>query len=181
MAGGDSRRMGRPKALVPVDGVAMGRRAAAALLAAGADPVVLVGGQQGWAEILELDAVSDRWPGFGPVGGIATAVSEAPSGTDVVLVAACDQPWIHPPDLVRMADALADDPTLDVVIGRTVDQSSQPFPAAWRSTAATVLTGMVQSGQRRLLTVFDALSVGEVAVDPLSMVDIDEPGDLPGS
>lgn len=171
--------MGRPKVLVPVDGVPMGRRAATALMAAGAAPVVLVGGDPGWSDALGLVLVPDRWPGIGPVGGIATALSWAPTEADVVLLAACDQPWIHPPDLLRMARALADDPTLDVVIGQTRDRSRQPFPSAWRPTTGPAVSALVTTGHRRLLGVLDELSVGSVAVDPSTTVDIDEPDDLP--
>lgn len=181
LAGGASRRMGRPKVLVPVDGVPMGGRAAAALVAAGATPVVLVGGEPAWAGALDLILVPDRWPGLGPVGGIATALSSAPTGTDVVLVVACDQPWLRPEDLVRLATTLREDPSLDVVVGRTVDHSSQPFPSAWRPTVGPVLVGLIDAGHRRLLHALDELSVGEVTVDPASMVDVDEPGDLPSS
>ncbi|MEO6988433.1 MAG: NTP transferase domain-containing protein [Aquihabitans sp.] len=181
LAGGASRRMGRPKALEPVDGVPMARRAAAALIAAGIAPVVLVGGEPPWANALDLPLVADRWPGVGPVGGIATALLEAPAGVDAVVVVACDQPWLQPHDLVRLAAALADDPTLDVVVGRTVDRFRQPFPSAWRLAIGPVLASSVEAGQCRLLTVLDGLSVGEVVVDPGSMIDVDEPGDLPSS
>ena len=124
--------MGRPKVLVPVAGTAMGRRAATALMAAGAEPVFLVGGDPAWARALDLTLVADRWPGLGPVGGIATALSAIPPAVDVLLVVACDQPWLQPRDLIALAQALLADPALDVVIGRTPDRTGQPFPAAWR-------------------------------------------------
>ena len=112
----------------------MGQRAATALTAAGAEPVVMVGGDQAWADALDLTLVADQWPGLGPVGGIATALSGLPPGIDVLLVVACDQPWLQPRDLVALSQALVEDPTLDVVVGRTSDQYRQPFPAAWRPT-----------------------------------------------
>ena len=157
----------------------MGQRAAAALTSAGAEPVVMVGGDPAWAATLGLPLVADRWPGYGPVGGIATALSALPSGVDLLLVVACDQPWLQARDLVALSLALVEDPTLDVVIGRTTDGSRQPFPAAWRPTVGPALAAMVDAGERRLLRVIDQLSVGEVAIDPVSATDIDEPSDLP--
>ena len=44
LTGGASRRMGRDKALLPVDGVPMAVRVATAMIAAGAHPVVALGG-----------------------------------------------------------------------------------------------------------------------------------------
>lgn len=171
--------MGQPKALVPVDGSPMGRRAADALVAAGADPVVLVGGDPAWADALSLTGLPDRWPGQGPVGGIATALLAAPGGVDAVVVVACDQPWLEPPDLVRLVATLVADPALDVVVGRTTDQFPQPFPSAWRASAGQGLAGLVDAGHRRLLGILDELTVGTVTLDPASMLDVDEPGDLP--
>lgn len=171
--------MGEPKALVPVDGTPMGRRAADALIAAGADPVVLVGGDPAWGDALSMSSVADRWPGQGPVGGVATALSEAPADVAAVLVVACDQPWLQPRDLNRLVAALVADPTLDVVVGRTTDRYRQPFPSAWRPSVGPGLVDLVEAGHRRLLEVLDLLIIGEVTLDPASMLDVDEPGDLP--
>lgn len=170
--------MGQPKALVPVDGIPMGRRAADALRTAGADPVVSIGGDPAWADALSLTIVADRWPGRGPVGGIATALLEAPVDTEVVLVVACDQPWLEPVDLARLAAALVADPTLDVVVGRAPRHLRQPFPSAWRPSLGPALADMVAAGRRRLLGVLDELAVGTVTLDPRSMLDVDEPDDL---
>ncbi len=158
----------------------MGQRAATALIEAGADPVVLVGGDPAWADALDLTLVADRWPGLGPVGGIATALSALSADVEVLLVVACDQPWIQPRDLVALVQALVEGPMLDVVVGLTPDRSRQPFPAAWRPTVGPALAAMVEAGERRLLGVIDQLSVGAVAIDPASASDIDEPSDLPG-
>ncbi|WP_434127450.1 molybdenum cofactor guanylyltransferase, partial [Enterococcus faecium] len=51
LTGGDSRRMGTDKALIEVDGGPLARRVANALRAAGADPVIAVGG--------DLEALGD--------------------------------------------------------------------------------------------------------------------------
>lgn len=81
LAGGASRRMGTPKALLELGpvlepgGQALAARVAGALAAAGAERVVLVGGDAAWAEALGLGVVPDRWPGAGPLAGTATALS----------------------------------------------------------------------------------------------------------
>ena len=64
LTGGASRRMGRPKADIEVDGVAMAARVADAMVAAGALDVARIG-----------DEVADHHPGEGPLGGVLTALS----------------------------------------------------------------------------------------------------------
>src|SRR5687768_5401850 len=88
LTGGASRRMGADKALVEGDGLAMARRAADALWAAGATEVMAVGGDAQALGRLSLEVVRDLHPGEGPLGGILTAL--AATDEDVVVVLACD-------------------------------------------------------------------------------------------
>src|SRR5262245_1565825 len=88
LTGGASRRMGRDKALVEVDGRPMAGRVAAALREAGAAEVQAIGGDAAGLGELGLDVVPDRFPGEGPLGGIVTALSAA--SQPVTVVVACD-------------------------------------------------------------------------------------------
>jgi molybdenum cofactor guanylyltransferase len=91
LCGGRSRRMGRDKALLVVDGVPMVRRVVDAARTAGASSVLCVGspltpgGRALVADAAGVPAVEDRWPGKGPLGGIVTALGAlgAPDETDV--------------------------------------------------------------------------------------------------
>lgn len=186
LAGGASRRMGEPKALLDVDGVAMGRRVADALLAGGAERVALVGGDAGAAAALGLDHGEDRWPGLGPLGGLATALLHAggTGGVDVgaeavVVVAACDQPGLGAGVIGRLIAALgAAGP--DVMGARPVtpDGRRHPFPSAWRPAAAPALVALVEGGARRADAAFAAVEVVDVPVDSSEVVDVDRPDDL---
>src|SRR5712692_7095438 len=70
LTGGASRRMGRDKALLVVDGRTLAERGAE-LLAAVADPVVEVGpGHSG------LAAVQEDPPGSGPLAGLCAGAAE---------------------------------------------------------------------------------------------------------
>lgn len=93
LTGGASRRMGRDKAFVEVDGVPMVRRVALALAAAGCDPVRCQGGDRERLRALGLEADPDPQPGGGPVAALAAVVARHPGG---VLVAACDLPELDP-------------------------------------------------------------------------------------
>lgn len=96
LAGGQSRRMGRDKATLALDGRALWARQAAVLRASGADPVAIVRapGQAplGLPEDLMLwhDSVTDA----GPLAGLHTALDR--SRTLLVAVLAVDMPRIDP-------------------------------------------------------------------------------------
>src|SRR5690606_17496311 len=116
LCGGASRRMGRDKAAIRIDGVPLPARVAAALEAGGCSEVVLVGGDE---EVLGESGrrwVADGWPGAGPVGGVLTAIAqaEAPAG---VVVAACDLVSLTPAAVADVLRARRDD--VDAVVAVT--------------------------------------------------------------
>jgi molybdopterin-guanine dinucleotide biosynthesis protein A len=90
LAGGESSRMGRDKALLELDGVPLVARAAALVESVAGAPIVV--GHPEKFRPLQLHGIADDWPGAGPLGGIATALraSEAPWS----LVIACDMPYL---------------------------------------------------------------------------------------
>lgn len=176
LAGGASRRMGEDKAVLALDGMPMVHRVQRALFDGGAGAVVLVGAADG-----EEGAVPDRWPGEGPLGGLATAVAHgaATEGVTIVVVAACDQPDL-PADLIAsLAHALACGPADAVGAAvRTPDGRRHPFPSAWRTSAATALTDLVEAGERRAGAALAVGPVIEVDAAPEPLVDLDTPDDV---
>jgi len=181
LCGGASRRMGRDKALVEVDGVALAARVAAALRSGGCDAVLAVGGDAAALAALGLEPVADRWPGEGPLGGLATALAAATEvGGDVLVLAPCD--LVHP-DAMAVADlrrALAADPDVAAVAVAAGDRV-QWLPSVWR--ASTSLAGrvaaVVDDGARRLDAVAPVVAHRVVALDPDQVADADTPDDLP--
>lgn len=199
LCGGTSRRMGRDKALIHVDGRALAVRVAAALREAGASDVVAVGGDLGALRAAGLAAVPDTQPGEGPLAGIVTALgypcpsdppgprdSPGPSGTpnardDVVLIAGCDLVDPSPPAMVATVRALAAGRAGDVAVA-VVDGRRQWVHAAWRRHARAPLAAAFAAGERAVHAAVAAagLRVVEVAVDAGAVADADEPSDLPG-
>ncbi len=90
LTGGASRRMGRTKALVEVDGTPMASRVADALSAAGCEPVVLYGGDPIELAPLDRPVLPDRYPGEGPLGGILGVLEQFAEPATDVLIVACD-------------------------------------------------------------------------------------------
>lgn len=118
LAGGLSRRMGRDKALVPVDGVPMALRVAQVLLEGGCGPVRVVGSQPGLLELgipvvldhrsggdsgsgidigIDADAAPTAAPPPGdrhPLYGVASALEAA--GEGLALICPCDLVSLRP-------------------------------------------------------------------------------------
>lgn len=177
LCGGASRRMGRDKALLLLDGRPLAARVADELQAAGAGRVEAVGGDADALRRAGLSHRPDRWPGEGPLGGIVTAL-EAPGGADVVVVASCD---LVAPDrraLRQVATALLEagaDAAVPVVAGR-----HQWLHTAWHRRVAGVLGDVFAAGERSVAGAVLGLrvvTVPELRVEALR--DADRPDDLP--
>ena len=140
LAGGGSRRMGRPKhALRLPDGRTM-IEAVAAALGAVCRQVVVVGTVD-----IDLPRVDDRRAGRGPLGGVEALLC---SGLDTqYLVCPCDVPLITPELLRRLAhagDASA------VVLRVAGEPDFWPLPARIPAGAAGDATGALDDDRRAL-------------------------------
>lgn len=82
LAGGESRRMGQPKALLDLHGRPLWQHLRDVLLAAGCAQVLVSGNFP--ADIPA--AVADAAPGLGPLGGIATLVAPLETGSTLLVV-----------------------------------------------------------------------------------------------
>ena len=180
LTGGASRRMGRDKSLVEIDGTPMAARAISALRESGADPIVLVGGDADSLRRFDVDVVADRWPGEGPLAAVATALTADPLAVaDVVVIVATDQPWLVGTELAALVDAVVADPA---AVGAVADRGQGRFdglPGAWRRLLGPAVVAAVETGHRRL---DHLLALGPVLTvrpaDPDALADVDEPPDL---
>jgi molybdopterin-guanine dinucleotide biosynthesis protein A len=90
-AGGESRRMGSDKALIPFLGQPLVVRIINRLSGLGHELIVVTNNRKDY-EFLGLPLVSDYFPGRGALGGLYTALKAA--NYHLVVVAACDMPFI---------------------------------------------------------------------------------------
>jgi molybdopterin-guanine dinucleotide biosynthesis protein A len=178
LVGGASRRMGRTKALVRVDGVPMAARVAAALQAGGCAPVALVGGSAGELAVLGHGVVDDVHPGSGPVGGVITALGHFATSTHV-LVTACDLPMLDAPTVRRLLSVSHRYPDCAAVVAHT--DRPEPGVVVWNRAALDVIVTMFDQGERALYRVLAQLDQKLVQVEPAALLNVNRPGDVPNS
>lgn len=131
LVGGASRRMGRPKATLQLDGESMIERQIR-LLSSVARRVVVVGGAAGYLDNLDVPIVPDSVAKRGPLGGIYTALLE--SRTEFSLVLGCDLPFVTR-NLLACLKACARAEGSDVAVPRSPDGRLQPLCAVYRRSA----------------------------------------------
>ncbi len=167
-AGGVSRRMGRPKALLPApgSGVPLLRHIAARLLPLARELVVIANDPAIPAVIEPLGGswLADAFPGSGPLGGLATGLA-ARDGWHICV--ACDLPFVEPA-VFRYLLAQADD-DWDAVIPR-VEGLAQPLHALYHRRCLPAVENALGLGERRMdsfLAQVRTCFVGEDALRPL--------------
>lgn len=179
--------MGRDKALIHLDGQALAARVAAALRAGGCGEVLAVGGDHTALARLGLSPVADRWPGEGPLGGLATALAAARTAApgSVLVIAPCDLLRPSSASTVALLDALA---AAEAAVETPVDGAvplidGRPqwvHSAWWAGPGLTAsVAGLVERGARRLSAVVEVTTVLTVTgVAPAALRDADVPADL---
>jgi molybdopterin-guanine dinucleotide biosynthesis protein A len=167
LAGGESRRYGRPKALAELGGRALAERVRDALRAVLPD-VVLVSALPGLADRLALPARADRAPGLGPLAGIEAALAwAAEEGRPGALCLACDLPFAEPAllaELLRRAEAGGAEMVVPESGGR---RGVEPLCAYYSVAALPAIRAALDAGERGAFRMLEQLRSERV---PLSEV-----------
>ncbi len=110
LCGGESRRMGRPKAWLPFGKELMLQRVVR-LAGTVALPIVVVAAPD--QEIPELSPevaiVRDPISGRGPLQGLAAGLAALPDSAELVFATATDVPFLEPAWITRLAELIGDD------------------------------------------------------------------------
>ena len=155
LTGGESRRMGRDKAWIEVEGRSLVHRVLAV-----AEEVAPVGGlvvsprQTGSTAYQELARertirlLPDRIAGLGPLGGLATALDDAgPEAT--VLLLAVDLPYLTKALLLRLL-AVHWRVGSDLTLPLDAEGRPQPLTACYQGRLAPLVDQLLARGERRL-------------------------------
>jgi molybdenum cofactor guanylyltransferase len=144
LAGGESSRMGRDKALLELGGIPVLVRTAR-LVESVAGHASVISNADAYRK-LGLSLIGDDWPGAGPLGGIATAVRVSP--TPWSLVVACDLPYLQKAWLdYLVARALSS--TADAVVPMNACRL-EPLSAMYHKRSEPAIRAALEQGARKL-------------------------------
>ncbi|MBN2548717.1 MAG: molybdenum cofactor guanylyltransferase [Anaerolineales bacterium] len=164
-AGGESRRMGQDKGLVPFLGQPLIQRVTGRL-APIADEILITTNHPQSYGFLKLRLEPDLIPGRGALGGLYTALSAA--AQPFVAVVACDMPFANP-QLLRAGLDLLLTTQADLAIPQTAT-GMQPFHAVYRrATCLPAIRQALEAGKWRADAWYE-----QVAVQRLSEQEIAE-------
>lgn len=167
LVGGRSARMGRDKALLAVDGITPLLTSLAATLSTRCDEVLLVGGDPGRFEHLQVPAtwVPDGVQDVGPLGGILGALRAA--RCDACLVVACDMPFVTA-DLVA---ALADEPRDYLALAYPGPDGPEPLLAVYARACVAQLEAAIASGELQARRFLDRKGARSLSTATIARVD----------
>jgi molybdopterin-guanine dinucleotide biosynthesis protein A len=179
LAGGQSRRMGRDKALIDYQGRPIIAHVIDTLRAV-SDDLVVVSNRSELYGSFGARVVPDYDPPCGPLGGIAVGLQAARHPLTVVV--ACDMPFLNVLLLRRLID-LADG--YDAVVPQTGDEF-EPLHAVYRRDCYDPIVQRIERGERRVISFFADVRLRPVpeiewrAIDPegRSLVNLNTPDDL---
>jgi CTP:molybdopterin cytidylyltransferase MocA len=179
LAAGGSRRLGRPKQLLEIDGVPLLRRAVETALATGPVHAVVVLGaesQRMRAALADLRVEAVECPDWaeGMGASLRAGITRMPVGADGALVVLCDQPALDSAHLASLVASWRESPAC-AVASRYAGVRGVPalLPRAWFGELAAARG---DAGARELLR--GRANVREVVNEALAR-DIDLPGDVP--
>lgn len=176
LSGGESRRMGRDKSLIIVDGVTLARRVADVLTRVVAMAIEVGPGHSGLATTRENPS------GDGPLAAIAAGrrVLRAEGQAGAALVVACDLPFVDQAFLTYLVEYDAHGSVVPLVAGR-----AQPLLARWGPRDLDDAIERYRRGARSLhhlseqpdVTLLDESDWRHVTADT-TFYDVDTPDDL---
>ena len=154
-AGGESRRMGRDKALLPFLGQPLILRPLNRL-AGLADEVLVTSNHPESYHFLGLTPFPDLLPGLGALGGLFTALSV--SRYPYVAVVACDMPFASL-EIFAIELVLLQETGADAVIPRS-EAGMEPFHAVYRrETCLPHIRAALEAGKRRVDAWFGQVNI----------------------
>ncbi len=169
VCGGASLRMGRSKAWLDLEGEPMLARVVRRV-APSVDQVVVVSapGQELPPLPDRVTLLRDRWPGAGPLGGLATGLQWLEGRVALVYATGTDMPLLAPGWVEMLAHRIG---TADCVVP-FIQERAHPLAAIYRPRPTfAAADSLIQRGQLRLLGLLERLNVQRIEPDALRAVD----------
>jgi FdhD protein len=168
LAGGESRRMGSDKSLLPIRGARfidhVYRRLSELF-----EEVIIVTNSPTLYDGIPCRKVPDIYHAQGSLAGIHSGICHARH--ERVFVVACDMPFVDP-DVVRHICARADGADVVIPVG---EQGCEPLHALYGKSCLPPMENALDAGQKRIIAFFPHVKVTEIGARELSALD---PGEL---
>jgi len=162
-AGGRSSRMGVDKAWLELAGRAMIEHVIAALAPVSTHLAIIANSPD--YERLGFPVYADSNKEIGPLEAVRTALSN--TFTDRVMLVGCDLPFVTT-DLFKLLLNIAGDHYAAVPIG--ADGKLEPLCAIYRAEALSVVTELINQGERKMSRLFDRVPTRFVPFDELRLL-----------
>jgi len=173
LAGGDSRRMGRPKPWIEVGETVLLRYVVERLAPAFSEVVVSFGEPEQMEQLVPYRVVFDRKRAAGPLAGLEAGLLAARH--EVLFVVACDMPYVTS-SVAEVAVAAAR--SCDAAIPRH-DGLFEPVCGAYRKTALPLIVGALDAGNHVAHDVVESMDVTWLeGLDPAQFESLNTPADL---
>jgi len=156
LAGGNSSRMGSPKALLEIDGLPLVARAVR-LLSPLCSSVTIVGAPDRYRH-LGFAVIADEQPDIGPLGGILTSLSS--TAADWNLVVACDLPYLTA-EWLRYLAARAARSKARAVLPES-EAGAEPLCAVYHREAAATIRASILRNVLKVTSALEGLPVERV-------------------
>ncbi len=169
LCGGESRRMGRPKAWLDFGAEKLLPRVVR-LVGAVADPVVVVAAPGQDLPMLPdgVTVARDAVSGRGPLQGLLAGLSALPSETQFAYATATDAPFLNPGWITLLARTIGSD---DLAIPY-VDGRHHPLAALYRvRSVRPAVELLLGTGRDRLLDLIDTVKTRVVRQEELKSID----------
>lgn len=155
LAGGNSRRLGRIKALEPIDGKALLEHVVERVQTL-TDRILIVTSRENvdllgrWKALIAVDL----YPGKGPLGGIYTGLVHSSSFLN--LIVACDMPFLNVKLLDYMIRLSSD---FAAVVPRIGEDKLEPLHAVYSKECLSSIELQLQAGRLEAYSFFDMVRV----------------------
>jgi molybdopterin-guanine dinucleotide biosynthesis protein A len=168
LCGGQSSRMGRPKAWLPFAGELMLPRVVR-LLGEAVEPVIVVAApDQNLPPLPDgVLTVRDEQLGRGPLQGLAAGLAALRGRADAAYVSSCDVPFLRPAFLRRMIDLLGD---AQICVPK-VGAYHHALAAVYRVEVLDTVRRLLEENRLRPFFLFEAVPTR--VVEPAELADVD--------
>ena len=170
LCGGQSKRMGRPKAWMPFGNELMLQRVVR-LLGEVVKPIVVVAAPAQDVPPLPADVaiVRDEEKGRGPLQGLAAGLQALDGKADAAYLSSCDVPFLQPAFVRRMIELLGD----HVICVPRVGEHHHPLAAVYRIAVKDTVQRLLAANRLRPFFLFEAVPTRVVEAAELPDVDPD--------